>query len=108
MENAVPLPKDVSNGKTYIIIGEDQSYSSSHQSAGQLIMYVADTQGDLDNGKLYSLKRTNSNYTETDMTKGSSYDVEFVEIPNAKTLPELKSTRKILTIMRSVFQEWKM
>lgn len=94
MENAVPLPKDVSNGKTYIVIGEDQSYSSSHQSAGQLIMYVADTQGDLDNGKLYSLKRTNSNYTETDMTKGSSYDVEFVEIPNAKNLTGAQINQK--------------
>ena len=86
MENAVPLPKDVSNGKTYILIGEDQSYSSSHQSAGQLIMYVADNQGDLENGKLYALKRSNSDYTETNMKKGSSYDVEFVEIPNAKNL----------------------
>lgn len=84
MENAVPLPKDVSGGKTYIMIGEDQSYSSSHQSAGQLIMYVSNTQGDLENGKLYALKRTNSNYTETDMVKGGSYDVEFVEITNAK------------------------
>lgn len=86
MENAVPLPKDVSNGKTYIMIGEDQSYSSSHQSAGQLIMYVADAQGDLDNGKLYALKRTDNNYTETDIKKGGQYDVEFVEIPNAKNL----------------------
>lgn len=84
MENAVALPSDVSSNKTYIIIGEDQSYSSSHQSAGQLIMYVSDKVGDLDNGKLYTLKRTNDNYTETDMTKGNSYDVEFVEIPNAK------------------------
>lgn len=86
MENAVPLPKDVSGGKTYIMIGEDQSYSTSHQSAGQLIMYVADTQGDLDNGKLYALKRTNNEYAETNMSKGSQYDVEFVEIPNAKNL----------------------
>lgn len=86
MENAVPLPKDVSNGKTYILIGEDQSYGSNHQSAGQLILYVADQQGDLDNGKLYALKRSNNDYTETNMKKGSSYDVEFVEIPNAKNL----------------------
>ncbi|PIF44878.1 hypothetical protein CLU96_1874 [Chryseobacterium sp. 52] len=94
MENAVPLPKDISGGKTYIMIGEDQSYSSSHQSAGQLIMYVSNTQGDLDNGKLYSLKRTNSNYTETDMVKGSSYDVEFVEIPNAKNLTGAQINQK--------------
>lgn len=98
MENAVPLPKDVSNGKSYILIGEDQSYSTSHQSAGQLLMYVADTQGDLDNGKLYSLKRTNNNTTETDMTKGSQYDVEFVEIPNAKNLTGAQINQKNLDI----------
>lgn len=94
MENAVPLPKDVSNGKTYILIGEDQSYSTSHQSAGQLIMYVSDAQGDLDNGKLYALKRTNNNTTETDMTKGSQYDVQFVEIPNAKNLTGAQINQK--------------
>lgn len=94
MENAVPLPKDVSNGKTYVLIGEDQSYSTSHQSAGQLIMYVGTTQGDLDNGKLYALKRTNNNYTETDIVKGSSYDVEFVEIPNAKNLTGAQINQK--------------
>lgn len=94
MENAVPLPKDVSGGKTYILIGEDQSYSSSHQSAGQLVMYVADKQGDLDNGKLYALKRKNNDYTETNITKGSSYDVEFVEIPNAKKLTGAEINQK--------------
>ncbi len=94
MENALPLPKDVSNGKTYIVIGEDQSYSSSHQSAGQLIMYVADVQGDLDNGKLFALKRKDGNYTETDIKKGNSYDVEFVEIPNAKNLTGAEINQK--------------
>ncbi|WP_294228829.1 hypothetical protein [uncultured Chryseobacterium sp.] len=94
MENAVPLPKDISNGKTYIMIGEDQSFSSSHQSAGQLIMYVSDTQGDLNNGKLYALKRTNNNYTETNMTKGNQYDVEFVEISNAKNLTGAQINQK--------------
>ena len=86
MENAVPLPKDISAGKTYILIGEDQSYGSSHQSAGQLIMYVSDKQGDLDNGKLYALKRTNNDFTETNIIKGNNYDVEFVEIkgPNGE------------------------
>jgi hypothetical protein len=98
MENAVPLPKDVSNGKSYILIGEDQSYSTSHQSAGQLIMYVANTPGDLDNGKLYSLKRTNNNTTETNMTKGSQYDVEFVEITNAKNLTGAQINQKNLDL----------
>lgn len=85
MENAVPLPQDVSGSKTYIIIGEDQGYSSGHQSAGQLLMYIGD-RGDLDNGKLYALKRKSGGYTELDITKGNQYDVEFVEIPNAKDL----------------------
>lgn len=94
MENAVPLPKDVSNGKTYIMIGEDQSYSSSHQSAGQLVMYVSNTQGDLDNGKLYALKAKSGKIWETEMTKGNSYDVEFVEIPNAKNLTGAEINQK--------------
>lgn len=85
MENAVPLPIEVTQGKTMIMIGEDQGYSSSHQSAGQFLMYVGN-QGDLQNGKLYALKRKSGGYTEMDMTKGNSYDVELVEIPGAKDL----------------------
>ncbi|WP_253472680.1 hypothetical protein [Flavobacterium sp. HSC-61S13] len=85
MENAVPLPVDVSNGKTLILIGEDQGYASNHQSAGQLLMYVG-SRGDLQNGKLYALKRKSGGYTEMDITKGNQYDVEFVEIPDAKNL----------------------
>ncbi len=86
MENAVPLPKEAYSGKTVIIIGEDQGYSTSHISAGQLIMYVSNTVGDLTNGKLYALKRNDGNQVETDIASGNSYDVSFVEIPNAKDL----------------------
>ena len=86
MENAVPLPADVSGNGTYILIGEDQGYSTSHQSAGQLIMYYSPNRGDLENGKLYALKRKDNTLTEGSMTKNTSYDVEFVEIPNAKNL----------------------
>ncbi|UOR06642.1 PhoX family protein [Hymenobacter aerilatus] len=78
MENAVPLPKDAYPGKTMIIIGEDNS-------DGQLVAYLSNTVGDLQNGKLYFLKRTNGNPVETDMVAGQQYDVEFVEIDNAKT-----------------------
>ncbi|WP_281234435.1 hypothetical protein [Flavobacterium gelatinilyticum] len=85
MENAVPLPKEAYPGKTVILIGEDQSYATSHVSAGQLIMYIS-TVGDLSNGKLYALKRTDGNQVETDIKLNSSYPVEFVEIPNAKNL----------------------
>ncbi|MWB94752.1 hypothetical protein GON26_10280 [Flavobacterium sp. GA093] len=85
MENAVPLPKEAYPGKTVILIGEDQSYAPSHVSAGQLIMYMSTT-GDLSNGKLYALKRTDGNQVETSITLNNSYPVSFVEIPNAKNL----------------------
>ena len=84
MENAVPLPKVAYPGKTVILIGEDQSYATSHASAGQVIMYVSNTVGDLTNGKLYALKRNDNNQVETAMTVGNSFEVSFVEIPNAK------------------------
>jgi hypothetical protein len=78
-ENAVPLPKDAYTGKTVIILGEDAGN-------GQVYLYISDVLGDLDNGKLYVLRRTNLNQIETNMTKGNTYDVEFVEVPNAKNL----------------------
>ena len=77
-ENAVPLPKGAYPGKTAIMIGEDES-------DGQLAMYLSNTQGDLDNGKVYVLKRSNNDPVETNISKGNTYDVEFVEIENAKT-----------------------
>jgi hypothetical protein len=85
MENAVPLPKNAYPGKTVILIGEDQSYTTTHQSAGQLIMYKSDVVGDLQTGKLFALKRTTGDQVEMNMTKGNQYDVTFVEIPDAKT-----------------------
>ncbi|WP_234735081.1 PhoX family protein [Tellurirhabdus bombi] len=77
MENAVPLPKDAFVGKTVIIIGEDDSN-------GQLLAYVSNTVGDLNNGKLYFLRRPNQDPVETNMVQGQSYDVEFVEVTNPK------------------------
>jgi secreted PhoX family phosphatase len=78
-ENAVPLPKDAYTGKTVIILGEDAGN-------GQVYLYVSNTVGDLDNGKLYALRRTNLDQVEKNMSKGNTYDVEFVEVPNAKNL----------------------
>lgn len=86
MENAVPLTKKAYPGRTIILIGEDQSYATSHASAGQLIMYVGNSVGDLTSGKLYALKRNDNNQTETDIVANNSYDVSFVEIPNAVNL----------------------
>ncbi|NML22402.1 hypothetical protein HHL16_16075 [Pseudoflavitalea sp. G-6-1-2] len=81
-ENAVPLNKDAYPGKTVIIIGEDDD----SKTGGQVVMYVSNTVGNLDNGKQYMLKRTDGNQKETDIRTGSTYDVEFVEIENYKTL----------------------
>jgi secreted PhoX family phosphatase len=78
-ENAVPLPKDAYAGKTVIILGEDAGN-------GQVYLYVSNAPGDLDNGKLYVMRRTNLDPIEKNMTKGNNYDVEFVEVPNAKNL----------------------
>ena len=86
MENAVPLTKAAYSGKTVILIGEDQGYATGHTSAGQVIMYVSDVVGDLNNGKLYALKRNDGVQVETTMKVGSSFEVSFVEIPNAKNL----------------------
>jgi hypothetical protein len=78
MENAVPLPKDAFPGKTVIIIGEDDGN-------GQVLVYVSNKTGDLQNGKLYFLRRTNQDPVETNMAVSSTYDVEFVEVTNAAT-----------------------
>ncbi|MDX5481646.1 MAG: hypothetical protein LPK07_08170, partial [Hymenobacteraceae bacterium] len=76
-ENAVPLPKAAYPGKTVIFIGEDESNPAN--SMGQVNMYLSNTLGDMQNGKLYMLRRKDLNVTETDMEVGKSYDVEFVE-----------------------------
>jgi hypothetical protein len=78
-ENAVPLNKNAYPGKTVIICGEDASN-------GQVYLYVSNTVGDLDNGKLYVLRRIDLNQIETAMTWNNNYPVEFVEVPNAKNL----------------------
>jgi hypothetical protein len=78
MENAVPLPKDAFSGKTVIVIGEDDGN-------GQVLLYVSNQVGDLNNGKLYFLRRKDQNTIETDIELGKKYDVEFVAVDNAST-----------------------
>ncbi len=79
MENAVPLNKQAYPGKTVIIIGEDDTN-------GQVLLYVSDTPGDLDNGKLYMLRRVGGDPVETNMVAGTRYPTEWLEVPGAKTL----------------------
>ncbi|MCF8321900.1 MAG: DUF839 domain-containing protein [Flavobacterium sp.] len=90
-ENSVPLNKNAYPGKTVIICGEDASN-------GQVYLYVSNTVGDLDNGKLYVLRRTDLNQIETAMTWNNNYPVEFVEVPNAKNLtgPEIENLNSSL------------
>ncbi|MGL5889406.1 MAG: T9SS type A sorting domain-containing protein [Bacteroidia bacterium] len=80
-ENAVPLPAAAYN-KTVIIIGDDDS----GPNGGQVAMYVSNNIGDLNNGKVYVLRRTDLNQRERSILPGQTYQVEFVEVPNASTL----------------------
>jgi len=81
-ENAVPLPKNAYSGKTVVIIGDDDS----GVEGGQVAMYLSNTLGDLNNGKLYALARTNDVTRERDMVVGQSYPVAFREITGHATM----------------------
>lgn len=81
-ENAVPLPKQAYANRTVVLIGDDDSGAEG----GQIAMYVSETVGDLDNGKIYVLARTNNNTRERDMVLGQTYPVTFKEISGHKTM----------------------
>lgn len=81
-ENALPLHKNAFPGKTVILLGDDDS----GVEGGQVILYVSNSAGDLNGGKLYVMKRTDNNIKERDIQTANQYDVEFVEIPNAAAL----------------------
>ncbi|GAB4032405.1 alkaline phosphatase PhoX [Spirosoma jeollabukense] len=90
-ENALPLPKTAYPGKTAIVIGDDDS----DVNGGQVALYLTNTVGDLENGALHMLKRTDGNQREMDMTTGVKYDVEFVKIDNHKTLTGAQINGKV-------------
>jgi hypothetical protein len=81
-ENALPLPKEAYPGQTIVLIGDDDS----GPDGGQVAMYVANGQGNLNSGRLYVLRRTDLNQVERNIPIGSSVSVEFVEIPNHTTM----------------------
>ncbi len=89
-ENAVPLPKTAYAGKTVVLIGDDDS--GPH--GGQVALYVATTVGDLSNGNLYVLARTDNNVREMDMVVGQTYPIEFRAISNHKTLTGAQINQK--------------
>lgn len=82
-ENALPLNKAAYPGRTVIVIGDDDSGTTG---GGQVMAYVSDTPGNLNNGRLYMLRRTDRNQVETAMRVGQRYDVEFALVPNAASL----------------------
>lgn len=96
-ENAVPLPKETYPGKTVIIGGDDDS----NGSMGQVALYYSENgDDDLENGKVYVLRTkeisngagtvkdaaSNEIYTEANFDFGITYEIEFVEIEDAKNL----------------------
>jgi hypothetical protein len=87
-ENAVPLPKQAYTGQTIVLLGDDDSGAYG----GQLVMYKSTT-GDLNNGKVYAIKRTDNVTNERTMTENSTYPVQFVEIANAKTNTGLQNNQ---------------
>lgn len=87
-ENAVPLAKQAYSGQTVVLLGDDDSGTYG----GQLVMYKSTT-GDLNNGKVYVIKRTDNVTNERTMTENATYSVEFVEIANAKTNTGLQNNQ---------------
>lgn len=81
-ENAVPLPAKAYRGKTVVVIGDDDS----GPFGGQVALYVSDRVGDLENGRLYAMARTDNVTREKDMVPGRRYPIQFREITNQKTM----------------------
>ncbi len=96
-ENAVPLPKNAYAGKTVIVGGDDDSSNSE----GQVVLYYSENgDDDLENGKVYVLRtkevsdgaggvqpvNENDIYSEANFDRSVSYEVEFVEIEDAKNM----------------------
>ena len=69
------------------MIGDDDSGAEG----GQLAMYVSNTVGDLDNGNLYVLARTDNNTRERDMVVGQTSAGQFRPVGNQKTIANCTS-----------------
>lgn len=87
-ENAVPLAKEAYANQTVVLLGDDDSGTYG----GQLVMYKS-TVGDLNNGKVYVIKRTDNVTNERTMTENNTYPVQFVEITDAKTNTGLQNNQ---------------
>lgn len=90
-ENALPLAKDAYTGKTVILIGDDDSGTYG----GQVAMFTNESVGNLNSGKVYYMRRTDLNQKESDIVLNQTYDVEFVEVPNAANLTGLQLNEQV-------------
>ena len=81
-ENAVPLPRTAFPGRTVVLLGDDDSGAEG----GQVGLYVSTTVGDLDNGSVYVLARTDDVTRERDMVVGRSYPVVFRAIADHRSM----------------------
>ncbi|MGA9637854.1 hypothetical protein [Flavobacterium sp.] len=111
-ENALPLPKDTYPGKTVILGGDDAA-------DGQVILYYSEN-GDVDrtNGKVYVLRfkevsdgpdgkkkavDPNVKYTEDALDLKVTYDIEFVEVVDAKNKSERETSLACTALNASAF-----
>jgi hypothetical protein len=78
-ENAVPLPRAAYPGRTIVLIGDDDSGTNG----GQMVMYRADREGDLNTGRVHVLARVDGNIREMDIRVGQPVAVEFKDIGSA-------------------------
>lgn len=78
-ENAVPLPRATYPGRTIVLIGDDDSGTNG----GQMVMYRADREGDLNTGRVHVLARVDGNIRERDIRVGQPVAVEFKDIGSA-------------------------
>ncbi len=78
-ENAVPMPKAAYPGKTIVLVGDDDS----GVNGGQVVMYKADREGDLNTGRVHVLARVDGNTREMDLRVGQPVAVEFKDIGSA-------------------------
>lgn len=97
-ENAVPLAKEAYANQTVVLLGDDDSGTYG----GQLVMYKS-TVGDLNNGKVYVIKRTDNITNERTMTENNTYPVQFVEITNAKINTGLQNNQAAQVAQAIVF-----
>jgi len=97
-ENAVPLAKEAYTNQTVVLLGDDDSGTYG----GQLVMYKSSV-GDLNNGKVYVIKRTDNITNERTMTENNTYPVQFVEITDAKTNTGLQNNQAAQAAQAIVF-----